>query len=291
MKRREFLALMAAAPAAAYGPSLVGQAYVWTQYLAKEKRSLADGLDEVFTGLAQAGYRQLELTSNFLTPELAPRTAELLARHCMTLPMVYNGGPMHEAAGAQKMRDATLSLADRVKPLGVSAIVINPDPKPKREPKTAAELDHQAAATRELSKELGRKGFRLLLHQHAPEMAGGAREWRHLLQNTSAQELGVCLDVDWIQRGGQDVMTLLRESAPRIGDLHLRNSRNGIWLEELADGDIDYRSVARYLRETGYQGYLTVELAWEANTQLTRPLVESLTRSRVYAERVFDVRS
>jgi inosose dehydratase len=209
----------------------------------------------------------------------------------MTLPIVYNGGPMHEPAGSQKMRDATLSLADRVKPLGASAIVINPDPKPKRDRKTDAELDHQAAAARELSKELSQRGFRLLLHQHAPEMAEGAREWRHLLKNTTAKELGVCLDVDWIRRGGQDVMTLLRESGPRIGDLHLRNSTNGVWLEELSDGDIDYRAVARYLRESGYRGYLTVELAWEATTKLTRPLVESMTRSRLYAETIFGVRS
>jgi len=291
MQRREFLALMAAAPKSAYHPVLAGQAYVWTQYLAKEKRSLSDGLNEIFDGFAQAGYRNIELTSNFFTPELGSRTQELLARYGMKLPIVYNGGPMHEAEGARKTIDATVSLADRMKPLGVRAIVVNPDPKPKRERKTDAELEQQAATVRELAKELRRRGFQLLLHQHAPEMAEEAREWRHLLRHTTAKELGVCLDVHWVLRGGQDVMTLLRESGPRIGDVHLRNSHNAVWTEEFGDGDIDYRALAKYLREIGYRGYLTVELAWEANTKLTRPLVESLKRSRLYAEEVFGLRT
>lgn len=291
MKRRDFLAVMAAAPKSAYRPTLAGQAYVWTQYLAKERRSLAEGLDEIFSGFARAGYRQIELTSNFFATDLAQRTQDLLEKHGMKLPIVYNGGPMHEASAARKTIDTTLALADQMKPLGVQAIIVNPDPKPKRERKTDTELEQQAATVRELAKELNRRGFRLLLHQHAPEMAEGAREWRHLLRHTTAAELGVCLDVHWVLRGGQDVMTLLRECGARIADVHLRNSVQSVWTEELADGDVDYRAVANYLREIGYRGYLTVELAWEANTKLTRPLVESLKRSRLYAEGVFRLKA
>jgi inosose dehydratase len=291
MQRRHFLAVMAAAADGMYRPVLAGQAYVWTQSLAKDKRSLGDGLNDIFSSFSQAGYHYLELTSNFFTPELAPRTRDLLKRYDQKLPIVYNGGPMHEAASARKTIDATIALADLVKPLGVEAIVVNPDPKPKRERKSDAELDQQAATVRELSKQLRSRGLRLLLHQHAPEMAEGAREWRHLLRHTTAKELSVCLDVHWVQRGGQDVMTLLRECGPRIADVHLRNSTGGVWTEELGDGDIDYRAVAKYLRETSYRGYLAVELAWEANTKLTRSLTESLKRSRLYAEEVFGVKA
>ena len=55
-------------------------------------------------------------------------------------------------------------------------------------------------------------------------------------------------------RGGQDPMTILREAGKRIASLHVRNARNGVWLEELSDGDVDYREVALWLKEIGYQG-------------------------------------
>jgi sugar phosphate isomerase/epimerase len=95
------------------------------------------------------------------------------------------------------------------------------------------------------------------------------------------------VDVDWLKRGGQDPMTLLKEAGKRIASLHLRSMRQGVWMEEFGDGDVDYRQVAAYLREIGYQGYLVVELAYEKATAPTRPLEEDLRRSRMYAEKVF----
>jgi sugar phosphate isomerase/epimerase len=58
-------------------------------------------------------------------------------------------------------------------------------------------------------------------------------------------------------------------------------------MEECSEGEIDYREVARYLRGIGYQGYLVVELAYEKQTRVTRPVAENLRRSRAYAARVF----
>jgi inosose dehydratase len=127
----------------------------------------------------------------------------------------------------------------------------------------------------------------MYLHQHAPEMANNAREWRHVLAHTEAANLSLCLDVHWILRGGQDVMTLVRECGPRIGSLHLRNSVGGVWTEALGDGDVDYPAVAAYLRSIHYRGYISVELGWDPKTQLTRSLEEDSRLSREYTEKVF----
>ena len=94
-------------------------------------------------------------------------------------------------------------------------------------------------------------------------MKENAREWRHELAHTDPKLVKFCLDVDWVKRGGQDPMTLLRERAPRLRSLHLRSMRQGVWMEEFAAGDVDYRQVAAYLREIGFQGWLVVELAYE----------------------------
>jgi inosose dehydratase len=121
-------------------------------------------------------------------------------------------------------------------------------------------------------------------------MADHAREWRYFVKNTTAKNVGICMDTHWSLRGGEDVMQILREAGQRTGDVHLRNSKDGVWLEELADGDVDYGAVASELKSIGYRDWLTVELAWDAKTQITRPLGENLKRSREYAERVFGVK-
>lgn len=294
MRRRHLLAALAAPallPAQGrYNPTFAGQAYVWSQHFARLNLKLEDHFDQILGSFARSGYRTLELVGNsFFAPQFAERTAGLLRKYKLKVPVVYNGGEMHTEAGADKTIAATLDLARRVrKATGVlESISFNPNPLPKGAPKSDAELAIQAAAITRLATELRRENAGLMLHQHAPEMADSAREWRHLLANTDPALVKVCLDTHWVLRGGQDVMTLLAESTPRLASVHLRNSRNGVWLEELADGDLDYRAVAAHLRQHNYRGYLVVELAYDRDTAITAPLESSLRRSLDYARRVF----
>lgn len=288
MTRRHLLSTLALPlSAAVYKPTLAVQGYVWQQALARDKRTIADGVADVIASFASAGYRTVELTNAFFTPELAPRTLDLLAKHNLKLAVTYNGGDMHEPEAAERTMDDTLALADRVRPARITGISFNPNPKKGRVRKTDAELDTQTKAIDDLGRCLRMEHLDLLVHQHAPELAENAREWRHMLRGTNPKHVGICLDVHWVLKGGQDPMTLLAEAGPRIGSLHLRNSHNGVWLEELADGDIDYSQVAAYLQKNGFTGYLVVELAWEPGTVFTRDLTENLRRSRLWTERVF----
>ena len=180
----------------------------------------------------------------------------------------------------------TLALAEVVKPLGAPAINFNPNPlqEPKSDAATRRIRRRRSTGSGE---QLKQRGLRLTLHQHAPEMRDNAREWRYALRHTDPDLVWFCVDVDWIKRGGQDPMTLLPEAGKRIASIHLRSARAGVWMEEFGDGDIDYRPVAAYLKEIGYQGPLLVELAYEKATSPTRPLEEDLRRSRIYAEKIF----
>jgi sugar phosphate isomerase/epimerase len=82
-------------------------------------------------------------------------------------------------------------------------------------------------------------------------------------------------------------MPFLRRVGARIESLHLRNSQQGVWMEDFGPGDIDYAQVAEYLHQIDYQGFLVVELAYEKGTVITRSLGEDLRRSRIYTEKVF----
>jgi len=107
-----------------------------------------------------------------------------------------------------------------------------------------------------------------------------------MLRHTDPDKVGICLDLHWVARGRQDPYRLLQDAGKRVLDLHLRNSRNGVWSEELGDGEIDYGRIGAILKQIAYQGFYTVELAYESKTPHTRSLPEDLQRSREYVQRV-----
>ncbi|MBI3463983.1 MAG: TIM barrel protein, partial [Planctomycetes bacterium] len=168
---------------------------------------------------------------------------------------------------------------------GLKVVVLNPNPVGRE--KTDDELAIQAENLNLLGRLLRSRGLALAIHSHAPEMRSGAREWYHVLQHTKPENVSICLDLHWVLRGGQDPYRLLADAGRRVIDLHLRNSRGGVWAEALADGEIDYSRVADILKHIGYCGTYTVELAYEAKTEPARTIEENLRLSRRYVDLVF----
>jgi len=164
-------------------------------------------------------------------------------------------------------------------------------PTESKAPKSDSELALQADTLNKLAKELKKLNVRLQIHQHEAEMANDAREWRAMLKATDPKLIDVCLDVDWVKRGGQSVPVILKEALPRLASLHVRNSKAGVWTEDFGDGDINYAEVAATLREANYKGLIVVELAYEKATDPKRALDANLKLSRAYAEKVFGIQA
>ena len=275
------------AAAARYDPKLSVQNYIWIQRLEVEKKTLAEGLDEALSSFHDAGCPRVELGTGFFTPELRDKTLALLDQYKLVPETFFPNTTMHEAGVAEKSVSDALELARLLKPHGTRVIIINPTPKPDGVPKTDEELDVQARYVGQLGDELHQLGMKLALHHHTPELISNQREWRHLMEHTHPDRVYCCVDVHWAYRGGQDAMTFLRAAGDRLLVLHLRNSKEGVWMEEFGPGDIDYGQVANYLRAIKFDGYLVVELAYEKGTPLKRPLTEDLRLSRLYTEEVF----
>jgi len=275
---------------AQYAPKLSVEIYIWIQHLESEKKTLAEGLEEVMASFRGAGYRRVELNQDFFQPALRERTFTLLAKYHLAPETVYAGTTLHETTAAEKSVRQVVELARLLKPHGTRVIVTNPSPKPGQALKTDEELDTEAKYVDRLAEEVSGLGMKLALHHHTPGLLEHAREWRHLLQHTDPKRVYCCVDVHWAYRGGQEVMSFLSETGDRLVELHLRNSRQGIWMEDFGPGDIDYQKIADYLHDISFNGYLVVELAYEKGTQITRSLDEDLRLSRLYTEKVFGLR-
>jgi inosose dehydratase len=238
-------------------------------------------------GTKSAGYRAIELTHSFFDAGNAVRTARLLEQHRLKVPVVFCGGPMHKAEQALASIARAIDIAERARPFGLVALSFSAAGKRAEQRKTDQELAAQSLALDRLGEELHNRGLRLFIHPDPDQMRENAREWRHILIHTDRQLVELCVDAHRVYRSGQDLMQLLNECGGRLAELHLRNSKNGVCLERLGEGDIDYEPVAAYLRKTRFRGYLTVELAWEKETGIRRPVVERLRMSREYAETIF----
>ncbi len=75
--------------------------------------------------------------------------------------------------------------------------------------------------------------------------------------------LGFCVDIAYTCADGFDASDVLRRFAPRVFDVHLRDTSvagNGSSGAAAGDGTIDYLSVIRTLKEIGYSGVCGIEL-------------------------------
>lgn len=293
MTRRDFVAVAAAAPALAAGTgdsAIAVEGYIFQQYAQSLKKPLDAVIGEVLPVARAAGFSNIELNNGFFPPADRERVLSLIRAEDLRMPSLYVGGSMHEENAAEKTIAAALEFGDLCRPFGCRAIVNNPDPKPGGIPKTDAELRTQSAALTRMGRVLAEHGFQLRVHHHTPQLENNAREWRHILQHTDPKYVFICVDVDWAYEGGFEPVPFLREVGDRLQEIHVRSARDKVWLEDLEDSDIDYRKVAEYLRQNDLKPLIVVELAYRPNTVVTRPLEEDLRLSRLYAERVFDVK-
>lgn len=281
----DLVRLMAAEnPAAARPKALVGSnVYVWTQYAQRDKKPL--NVEDVISALRDCGYDYLESFLDVATPENNARFAEQLKAKGLQPVSLYTGARLHEAGRADEVVAKVLAAARVCHQAGFVVLSCNPDPIGRE--KTDEELQTQAAALTKLGKGLKQLGMKFGVHNHTPEMANHAREFHYNFDHTKPGVVGFCYDVHWVWRGGVPPLDALRQYGNRVVTWHLRQSRDGIWWEDLDTGDIDYGAVAKYAHDHHLARRFSVELALEAGTKITRSGIENHRRSREWVRKVF----
>jgi len=144
--------------------------------------------------------------------------------------------------------------------------------------KTAEQLDQQAGVLRDIAAVCRASGVVMNLHNHTYEVEDGEYELSETLKRFPQAELGP--DLDWLTRAGIDPIDFIRRRGERIVFLHLRDNKDGRWVESVGEGTMDFGAIRRALDEVGFAGQAVVELAWEADFEPTRPLRETLRMSR-----------
>ncbi|ROT98513.1 sugar phosphate isomerase/epimerase family protein [Histidinibacterium lentulum] len=225
------------------------------------------------------------------TPEEAAGVAEDAAAEGLSMGSVYVFGAFHDEAPAREATETALAIADVLQPHGVARYISNPDPLPEGALKSDAQLRIQRTALESLGRSLAERGAELLFHTHAPEMRAAAREFHHMLAATDPAAVRLCLDVHWIWRGAGNSMVALEDVirlyGSRVSELHLRQSRGGVWDQSIGEGDIDLARVAEMLAEQGARPLLVIEHAYEDGTPMTMELIAAHAASVETVARLF----
>ena len=280
--RRAFLGTAGAAALAGPALSSAGEplleistnTYPWGTFAARDGRPFDPRSDETLDAIAAAGLTGYEpaLTDVTELDGLGPR----LQARGLRMPSLYASSTLHDEALTQASIENVLRIARRAATMGTRIIVTNPTPIRWGGPenKTDAQIRWQAGALDMLGRRVRALGLTLAYHNHDSELRLGGREFHHMLTATDPAHVKFCLDVHWVFRGCGDsqvaLFDVLEHYGERIVELHLRQSKDGVWTETFgAGGDIDYPRLAVWLRRHRIRPLLTLEQAVEAKSPRT----------------------
>lgn len=266
-------------------------AYTWNTFYDREKKQWMADPDASLAEYIKTGLTAYE--PSFSNADEAKKLVPYLAKYKLAMPSIYVNSTLHRADEAQKSIDSVLAIAEAVRPAGTTIFVTNPSPIRwgSNEDKTDTELIEQAKNLDHLGAQLRQRGITLAYHTHAPEHRQAAREFHHMLLASDPRNVSLCLDAHWVYRGSGNsqvaLFDVVRLYGKRIVEVHIRQSKNGIWQETFGDGDIDYRRLATDLKADGVRPNLVLEQCLEKDSPNTMGPVEAHKRDLVYTRDVF----
>jgi inosose dehydratase len=265
--------------------------YPWGTFYAREKKDFNALLDPGLVEVKASGNDGFEPGVGGL--DQIEQMVPLLKKHGLEMRSLYVNSTLHDAAQADKSIEEVLAAAAKAKTVGTRIIVTNPSPLRWGGPenKTDEQLQVQAAAMDKLGARLKQMGLILAYHNHDIELRNAAREFHHMMVGTDPANVTLCLDAHWIYRGSGNsqvaLFDVLKLYGPRVTELHLRQSQNGVWTEAFGPGDIDYQRLADSLLQIGVKPLLVLEQAVEAGSPKTMNAVEAFKKSTEYTRQVF----
>ena len=267
--------------------------YSWYTFYNRENRDWFSDLDTSLADYASSGLTAFEPAIN--NAGEVTKLLPLLKKHNLSMPSLYTGTSLHKADEAQQSIQSVMAIADAAHEAGTNIIVTNPNPIEwgSNKNKSDAELVEQAANLDKLGAALKRKGITLAYHMHDVELRMAARELHHMLQATNPQHVSLCLDVHWVYRGSGNSQVALFDIVnlygKRIAELHIRQSKGGIWQETFGEGDIDYRRLVKVLTSLNIRPHLVLEQCLESKSPNTINAVAAHQQDLIYAKDVFGV--
>jgi len=116
-------------------------------------------------------------------------------------------------------------------------------------------------------------------HSHFGSLLESAEEYQYLLDNLDPRFVSFGPDTGHIIRGGQDLMTCLRQHLPRITHLHFKDVDAERHWQPMGLGLVDFGAVLALLDESGYDGWVVGE---EESAAAREDGIAAINHNRIY---------
>ena len=126
----------------------------------------------------------------------------------------------------------------------------------RTEPATDTDYERLAAGLDEAAAIADGHGLTATYHPHLSTIAESPEQVARVFERT---RIGFCPDTGHLQAGGGDPVELVRTYRERIPYVHIKDIDEGGGFVPLGEGVLDVAGVIDVLRETGFDGWLTVE--------------------------------
>jgi inosose dehydratase len=256
-------------------------------------------LETCLADASEVGYEGVELGRKF--PRDAAVLGPLLDGYGLALASGWHSGELAERDVAAEM-DAVAPHATLLRDLGCKAMVYGEvammapgapldAPMSRRRLMPADEVAAYAARLSEFGKRLsGEYGLTLAYHHHLMMVAETFDEISSILDR-AGPELGLLLDTGHAFAAGFDYGELIDRFGDRIVHIHLKDVRaasleavrsgdesfndavRGGMFTVPGDGALDFAPLARFVRSSGYRGWLVVEAEQDPAVAPPRPAV------------------
>jgi inosose dehydratase len=300
--RRDFLKTTAAVSALPFftpewsGPAvapfpIASNSYNWFTFYRRSGKVWGQDWDACMAAYSQTGLQAYE--GSFTSVEELNKLAPYLKKYAIQVPSLYVNSILHTTEDSEKSIQTVLAIAAAAKTLGTKIIVTNPSPIRwgGEELKSDEQLRNQASNLEKMGSALRKTGMSLAYHIHDNELKAGAREFHHMMLNTSPERLAFCFDIHWVYRGTQNsevaVFDVLKLYGKRVIELHIRQSVNGIWSETFGEGDIDYKRLVSEMKKIGIKPHLVIEQCIEEKSPNTLTAEEAHIKDLAAVKEVF----
>lgn len=219
---------------------------------------------------------------------------DLLERYNLQLVALYGGGAMHDPSLFDELVARNERLARFLAETGANRLVLGPGRRPAGGP-SRDDLLNQVHCMNEIGRRTLEHGVQSCVHPHVNTTIEKIDEIDFVMDRVDPRFVAMAADTAHFRKGNPDVPTaevdVFRRYADRIKYVHLKDWDPRIPPEatgeggtavirdfvELGLGIVDLRGAIDILRQTGYDGWLTIELDYTRRTPF-----ESVQMSRDY---------
>jgi inosose dehydratase len=260
-------------------------------------------LREAMEGMQALGFHGGETFADVVDDyglERVDEFKQMLAQYSFQMIALYGGGRMNEADWFEQVVAYNVRIARFLSAVGANRLVLGGGTRRSGGP-TRDDLLNQAHCMNEIGRRTLEHGVLACCHPHVRTTIEKLAEIDFVMEHTDPRYVALCLDTAHLRKGNPDVATAevdtFRKYADRVKYVHLKDwdpkraERQTVGgaaaatavirdFVELGLGVVDLKGCVQILRESNFDGWLTIELDYSDRTPF-----EAVSISKAYMEK------